>query len=252
MVRRKYPPTIRQPSGRKSPVEHDVNGHTRGGKQVRSYRRGHGSHPQRSRQSVVVGGKPVADDTPMGVHPFTFNFTYSDKPGDGESVVVISDNYEDAVDEAFEEKVDPRHPISFEAIDPDLGAVLDYISLGAKKAGQYGLKGIRAAGKLGAKFAVAGGHVAKQAAIAGAKGGLKVLKGTARLGLYEIEKAKVRRMLKQAFSKDKVEATAARAALKSVFPDIYDVCSFSRDQPKRRRRTRVPEVEYFPTRYVYR
>jgi hypothetical protein len=191
----------------------------------------------------------------IGPHAFTVDFTYG--PNDGEAVIVIADTFPRALDEAYEERTDPRNPIEIEITDPSLGAVLKFIGEGAKVAGKYTLAGMRKAGELGAKFAIRGGHVAEQAAIAaapyvkrgvvggarlagkgigvgvvtGARGVRAVLAESSRMALYEIDRAKVRRMIAQAYSHSPVEAKAARAALYMHYPDVYDLCHFSRDEP---------------------
>ncbi len=108
---------------RKSPVRHTVRTHIRDGHRVKSFTRGSGRR-QTVRYRRVK--RVVDDDTPIGVHAFTVNFKYSDKPGDGESCIVFSDNYVDALDEAWEERMDKRTPIAVEAVDPDIGAALEW------------------------------------------------------------------------------------------------------------------------------
>lgn len=54
--------------GRKSPVRHAVRAHTREGKKVRTYQRGTGKKPQRSRE--VVGTRTIPPKTYRGYHYF--------------------------------------------------------------------------------------------------------------------------------------------------------------------------------------
>lgn len=251
---------------RKTPVRHNVSGYTRrDGSKVQSHSRGKGVRVTK-RTSKTVTSRPVKTREDGVVvltdpKPFTVNLTYSDKPGDGETVLTIvgeegtplSEAYELALDEAHEEKIDPRGPISVEVVDPDLGAALEFIGSGAKKLGGLSLKAIKAVGKagvkvgkksaaLGAKYAIKAGHVAKQVAIATGKAGVAGLKEASKMALYEIERSKVQRMLKQAYSRDKVVRGAARAALKRAYPSVYDICDFSRD--RRRVVRRVGRRDY--------
>lgn len=254
---------------RKSPVHHGVSGYTRkDGSKVRPYARGRGTRSKTSRRVV----KAVDEDTRMEELAFTVNFKYSDKPDDGESVIVIADTYQRALEEAFEEKVDTRMPIEVDMVDPDLDAILKFVGEGARKigakvkekavaaaprvraaaakAGKYALVKIEKGAKVGAKYAMRGGHVAAQAGVAVTKGvvrGVAVgLKESSKLALYEIERSKVRRLIKQAYSKDPIERRSARIAIKRVYPDIYDICHFSKDRPLSRRK--APDVVRLPKR----
>jgi len=139
-----------------------------------------------------------------------FNFKYSKKPGDGETVVVVSTDYHKAMKEAFQEKRDPREPIEIEVIDPDLGRVLRAIGTGAVKAA-----------KIGAKYAYKAGKVmGKEAAMAVAE---------------SYREMKVKRLVEKAYSPNRAVRALARAKLKTQYPEIYQVCDFSRDRPHVRR-----------------
>lgn len=175
-------------------------------------------------------------------HPkaYTCNFTYA--PGQGESVVVISTTYERALREAFEERKDPRQPISVEVIDPDFGRVFRAMGSGLSK-----VAGI------GAKYAIRGGHIAKQAAIRAkphlAKGvkiagrGIKkgvviTAKGVAVTGKAAAEEVglhyrsrELNKLIQDCYDANRVRRTRARYKLKRLYPDIYDVADFSKDRP---------------------
>ena len=185
---------------RRRHVRHSVNSYIREGKRVRSHWRGHGQpKPKITRRRIPqlgVATKPKA---------YTVNFKYSNKAGDGESVVVIATSYDKALDEAFEEKTDSRNPISVEVIDPDIGKTLKILARGAGQAV-----------KLGAKYTyVAGKTVGKEAAFAIARA-------------YRSQK--LRRLIEESYSGDRATRAMARAKLKLQYPEIYNACDFSREK----------------------
>lgn len=253
------------PRTRRSPSKHKVSSYTRkDGTKVSNYSRGRGSKARKSKRSRVVG-RGVDDDTPLGVHAFTVNFTYSKKKDDGESVIVFSDNFQDATDEAWEERIDKRMPLAVETIDPDIGAALTWMGKRVKSAIKYGTPKIVDASKLGAKFAVRAtmvtgktiGRVAKASAISGAKGA----KELGRLTAFGVQKELIHSLLKLCYQKDKSKRTAARIALKRRYPEVYaaaDFSSESRVRPrarvkKRTRRRRAPtrqQSHRLPQRYI--
>jgi len=164
--------------------------------------------------------------------PFTVNFKYSKRKGDGETVVVISTDYQKALAEAYEEKVDPRNPIEIEIIDPDLGKVLSIIASGAKKVAA-----------IGGKFVVKGGHIAKQLALKTAEVAGKGVVGTGKIVGKAVTSAgklaamklaerryssTVKRLVEKAYSPNPAERVLARAKLREQYPDIYDICDFSK------------------------
>ena len=218
--------THRYPRTRRSPIEHDVGGYTRLGVRVSGYKRGSGKGtPRRSR----MVGNPKEDSTSIGPHAFTFNFEYG--PGDGESVIVFSDNYQDASDEAWEERKDTRVPISVEAIDPDIGAALKWMGKKAMAGYAYGKPKIMKATHLGAKYAIRG-------AKAGIRGGKSVartgygatktaVKGSAKLLAFGAQSKLIENLLRLCYQEDIAKRTAARAALKSRYPSVYEMCDFS-------------------------
>ncbi len=239
------------PRNRRSPVKHKVKGHARkDGTKISGYTRGKGARPQKLSRSRVVGSRGVDDDTSIGVHAFTVNFTYSDKPGDGESVIVFSDNFQDATDEAWEERMDPRMPIAVEIIDPDIGAALKWIGRRVKSAVKYGKPRIVKATKLGAKYAVRAtmvtGRTIGKVAKAGAEGAVVLGKLTA----FGLQKELIQSLLGLCYQDDIGKQTAARIALKKQFPEVYDACDFSRES-RRRPKARAPKVVRLPVRVKY-
>ena len=209
------------------------------GKHVKEHMRGSGT-PQSverrasrfKRLSELTGGEPK---------PFTVNFRYSEKKGDGESVIVISRSYQKALDEAFEEKKDQRNPISVEVVDPDFGRIFKAIGSGATRVT-----------KVGAKYAIKGGHVAKQAAIRakphlakgariagkGARKGIvitaKGIKVTGKAAAQEVARHyqswELNKLIRDCYHENRVKRTRARSKLKREYPDVYDVSDFSRDR----------------------
>ncbi len=234
---------MKYPKNRRSPVKHGVSGYTReDGTKIKGHTRGKGARSQNPRKSRVVG-RGVDDDTSIGVHAFTCNFKYSEKPGDGESVIVISDNFQDATDEAWEERMDTRMPIAVEIVDPDIGAALKWVGKRVRSAVKYGKPRIVEAAKLGAKYAVRAtmatgktiGRVAKATAISGYEGA----KALGQLTAFGVQKELIQSLLKLCYQPDKSKRIAARIALRKQFPDVFAMCDFSRES---RARPRVPEV----------
>lgn len=78
------------PTHRKKSVEHWVKGHKRLGAPVKNYKRGSGKGSIQRKSRIV--GDPREDSSSIGVHGFVFNFKYSDKPGDGETITIFSDD----------------------------------------------------------------------------------------------------------------------------------------------------------------
>jgi len=197
---------------RKSPRKHSVKSHVRSGYRVSNYTRGKGigTVPSLTRRRKIEDNKPK---------PFTCNFKYSDKPGDGESVIVISTSYEKALKEAFQEKTDPREPIEVEVIDPDIGRMLRIVAEGAKTAVKVGAKEAGKLTKLGIKYGYAGAKVlGKEAAFAIARA-------------YRSQK--LRRLIEECYSPDRATRAMARAKLRTQYPEIYSACDFSRDRAPR-------------------
>ena len=202
---------MKYPKHRKSPIRHTVHNHTRRGRNVSSYTRGEGSRIQ----PTFIQKRRVLKK--IGPKSFTINFKYSNKPNDGESVVVIAPTYEKALDEAFEEKVDSRYPIEVEVIDPDIGKALKILARGVGKAV-----------KLGAKYSyITGKTVTKEAAHAIAK---------------SYREMRVRRLIDECYSVDRRIRIQARAKLKQRYPEIYSICNFSREKVRLPRPTRARRI----------
>jgi len=129
----------------------------RKGYRVSDYVRGKGTGtiPTLTRRRKII-----KTDEPKA---YTCNFKYSEKKGDGESVVVIATDYHKALDEAFEERVDTREPIEVKVIHPDIGRMLRILGRGAKVVGREAVE----LSKLGIKYGYAGAKVlGKEAAFA--------------------------------------------------------------------------------------
>lgn len=203
------------PANRRSPHFHKVTSYIdKHGRYVPTHTRGKGAQlPQRSR---VVGD----EHTDMGEEiAWVANITYDD--GSGESILLFADTYAKAQEEAFEERSVGKMPKSVELVDPSLDEVLTFLSSKGKSAA-----------KLGAKYgviALKGGVKLGAQAVGGVARGAKVgIREAGRLALYEADKARVRLLLTQAYSDNKIERNAARVALKRNFPEIWSMCSFSR------------------------
>jgi len=177
---------------RKSPIRHKVRSYIRKGKRVRSYVRGKGSKTKTSAKKKI--GKTL-------VRPkaFTVNFKYSNRKGDGESVIVIARNYNEALKEGFEEKVDTRKPIEVEVIDPTLGQALRFI--GGK---------LKSASKLSAKYSVKG------------------LKFIGKQTKIHARDYMIKHYIRNAYSPDRTVRTFARYKLRHDYPEVWNVMDISR------------------------
>jgi len=208
---------------RKPPDRHQVKSHTRRGKTVTNYVRGSGEHAT-GRPRRVVGRKVFDQNTDMGVHAWTVNFTYDNPSVKGETVLVFADSYDGVIDEAFDER-QYKHliPTATELIDPSLGQIIGAVKKGAKKA----------AG-LGAKYSIT---TLKAASRAGAKAG-KLAGGTAmnlgrsavKYGSYKVTTKYVEVLLQDAYGPRGPRRTAARYSLKKKYPDIWDMTNLSVDR----------------------
>jgi len=189
-----------------------------------------------------VVGKPVVGlDTKIGPHAFTVNFQYGAGKDEGESVIVISDNYSGAIDEAYEERVE-KHlvPIAVEIIDPDLAVALEFVerkvkagatklSDAAKRGIAYTKPRIKPAIKLGAKYAVKATVLSARTA---GKAAMGVTKFGADIARMQFDTKIVQYLIKDCYSKDPVKRNAARSSLKRKYPDVYDSCDFSDEGDK--------------------
>lgn len=245
---------MKYPSSRRSPVKHGVSGYTRkDGTKVGGHTRGFGTGPRKPQRSRVVG-KPEED---IKIHGYVVNFKYSDRPGDGESVLAISDqkretimeDYKEIIDEAWEERVDTRVPISVEIVDPSLGEIIKIMSEKVKDTIKWGAPKVKKAVGIGAKYGIKATMIAGSTAKKVARAGYDTTKELARLTAFEVQKELIHNLLKLCYQKDKAKRIAARAALKTRYPEIYDMTDFSRESSRRTRRRRVPEVVRLPKRY---
>ena len=117
--------------------------------------------------------------------------------------MVIARNYGDALDEAYEERRDSREPIEIELVDPDIGKALKIL---AREGGN--------AVKIGAKYAYAAGKtVGKEAVHAVAE---------------SYRRLRIRRLINDSYSPDRVKRAMARSELKTRYPEIYAMCDFSK------------------------
>jgi len=241
---------IKYPKSRRSPVEHWVKGHTRQGTAISPFTRGRGARSQRPH---VVVGLPEED---IRVHGYVVNLKYSDRPGDGESILAISDqrpdtimeDYKEILDEAFEEKIDPRVPISIEIVDPSVGEVIEIMSKKVKGTIKWGAPKIKGAARIGADYAIKATMIAGSTAKKVARAGYDTTKELARLTAFGVQKEIIHNLLKLCYQKNKAKRIAARVALKKRYPEIFDLCDFS--QETRRRPRKPPEVFHLPLRYV--
>lgn len=198
---------IKYPKHRKSPVRHHVKSHSRQGKSVRSYTRGEGSR----RIPSYTTKRRISKEEPKS---FTINIKYSERKGDGESVLVFAKDYQSALDEALEERVDKREPVEVEIIDPDFGRIFKAIGTAAKKAGKLGAKAVIT----GAKYTVKGAQLFGKAAAE------EIAK---RAQSFE-ERLEAKKLLRESYSTDRFKRLRARAELRKKFPEIYTVSDFSR------------------------
>ena len=225
---------------RRSPIQHTVRPHKRGRVQVASYTRGSGQKPSKIPRRVSHTTR-YYDDGGLGPKGFTVNLTYSDSPGDGETVVVIADSYKGALKKAVEERVDNRQPIEVELIDPDLGQILTFVAEGTKKVAKklvgagkvaeayanrgsvYALKGIAHTGEVGGKYAVrAGIGVGNRMA----KSTGELLSATSKLVISDAEKRVVQVLLQEAYSPVIHVRVAARYQLKKYYPAVFEIAHF--------------------------
>lgn len=241
------------PKNRRTPVKHKVKGYTRkDGTKIKGHTRGRGTRSQKPRRSRVIGA-PKED---IKIHGYVVNFKYSDRPGDGESVLAISDqkretiveDYKEIMDEAFEERVDTREPISIEIVDPSFDEVIKIMSKKVKDTIEWGKPKVIKAAKIGAEYGIKATMIAGSTAKKVGRAGYDTTKELARLSAFAVEKELIHNLLKLCYQKDRAKRLAARAALKKRYPEIYDMTDFSRESPRRSRR-RVPELVRLPKRY---
>jgi len=226
---------------RRSPVRHPVSGYTtKRGRKVPNYHRGSGKATRRP--SKVVGRKNLTFDEP---HGFTINYQYSKKPGDGESVYVIAMDYPSAQDEGEEERVDSRVPISIDIIDPSIGEMLKVVGSKVKGTLKWGAPKLMKAGKAGARYAVKATMISARTLKNAGQSLAHVAKETGRLAVYEVEKKSIEKLVNQCYKGTKAQRIAARISLKNNYPEVFDLCSFSREK-----RITVPKLVYVKPKMV--
>lgn len=239
---------MKYPKNRRSPVSHDVGGYTRkNGARVSGYKRGHGTRTKKTKKSRTVG-KVSEDVEDIKIHGYVVNLKYSDKPGDGETILAISDqkretvmqDYKEILDEAFEERVDTRVPISIEIVDPSFSEVIKIMSEKVKGTIKWGAPKVKQIAKqtarIGADYAIRATMIAGSTAKKVARAGYDASKEVARLSAFAVQKELIHNLLKLCYQKDPAKRLAARAALKTRYPEIYDMTDFSRETRTRPRR----------------
>lgn len=172
---------------RKSPVKHHVKSYSRKGKIVRHHIRGNGYKQNVKIANPSVCGKPKG---------WTVKLKYSNKPRDIEVIKVVAIGYKQAIDEAFEEKLDKRLPIEITVIDPSLREVIHWAGATALKYGSI-------AAKKAANYAVA----------------------SAKQSHYDY---KVKKLVNEAYSENRAVRALARAKLRKEHPDVWNVMDISR------------------------
>jgi len=173
---------------RKTPQKHIVKSHNRknGKTRVKSYIRG------RSIKTITNLSRPTIKK-PKG---YTITLTYSNKTKDKETQKVIATSYTRAIDEAFENKHDPRLPIEISVIDPSLGEIIHWAGEHAKKYGEIAIK------KAGA---IVVDEAKKQ---------------------YSDHKA--RQLIEQSYSNNRGIRILARAKLRQEYPHVWRTMDISR------------------------
>ena len=188
---------------RKSPIKHKVRTHKKKEKIVQNYVRGDGNSPKLAKPTIAKLNKPKG---------YTVNFKFSDKPGDVETVKVISTTYLKALDEAFEEKLDERLPTEIQIIDPSIGEILKWAGSRALKYGKTATKKI-------------------------AKGAYDSAK---KMAMSKVSDWKTKKLIEDAYSEDKGTSTLARAKLKRDYPHVWDIIGLSKKSygtPRKRYRS---------------
>jgi hypothetical protein len=242
---------------RNSPIAHKVKSHKRDGYTVHSYTRGSGKPHKKSpfKPTGSIQGRPINHKNANSVFPevkaWTVNFKYREgnllNNEQGESVMVFSRSYHNALDEAYEDrKYKHRQPIAVDIVDPDLGSMVSFLrekahspmvmkigkatSLGAKYAVEAKTKiadstaGRKIRGKI---FSNAGKALSKRGGFFGGLLG-EHLEGKSKDISEALEDKNAQKYLKMAWSEDPKERAVARAFLKRNHPEIYAAADFSR------------------------
>jgi len=228
---------------RKSPIRHKVKPYTRNGVKVNGYFRGSGTATRsRSKKKVSM----VNDNTPHPDGPKGWVITFIYEDGLTEAVTVISDNQQDALDEAYEEREHKTlFPVDTIIHDPPLEEVVARILSGAKKVtktiGSAAAKGAKATGRVAIKGVKLAGKTTVDAAKAAGRGAKFVVGEAIDVGgtyyadkkqeiKFNMEMEKAAALLRQAYGDpDDLRVKAARFALKKHYRELYDSADFSRE-----------------------
>jgi hypothetical protein len=204
--------------------------------------RGHGLKRSEHKSTIP---KYFDDNTKFpSPEAFTVNFIYSKKsrshPAIGESVVVIAESYDKAMEEAFDMRAQKtRTPIEVELVDPNIGSAISWLGGKIKSAAGVGARFAVKAGRVGAGTAVNLGRKAGESVKNPESGFRQFVAKRAEEGHKAISskvyEAKVRYLIKDAYSPDPVKRNSARASLRQHYPDIYDSMDFSRGQTPQQR-----------------
>ena len=205
MTKRSYP------IHRRSPVSHNVSGHTRDGHSVGGYTRGSG----KTRTIPISRGKTNAE-------AFTVTLKYGDGAFEIIHVFAPKGDYKKALDEALEERSQQhRYPIEVNVKDPSLGEVIGFIRKGVGTGLKYVKKGIKKASP----------HVKEGARTLRREFGRSV-KSVGRQVSSSISSSlqnrEAKRLVRHSYSDDPGVSALARVKLKKKYPEVYDNCDFSR------------------------
>jgi hypothetical protein len=194
-------------------VRHRVGAYTREGKRVDSYLRGHG---QKSSTISKTIPKYFDDSTKLGPKGWTINFKYSERKGDGESVIVIANSYESALDQSFETRTEKdRFPISIEIVDPSLGSIISVLRTGrispeVQKEAEFETRETL--------------HGAGEALKGFGRG--QMAEGKRKFGEL-LHGGDIDKLLKNSYSSDPAIRTRSRAELKRKYPEVYAHADFA-------------------------
>ena len=103
------------------------------------------------------------------------------------------------------------------------------------------------ASKLGAKYAIKATMIAGSTTKKVGMAGYDASKELARLSAFAVQKEYIQSLLKLCYESDIAKRNAARYTLKKRFPEVYDMCDFSRETRGRPRSQ--PKLESFPKRH---
>ena len=207
---------------RKSPIKHKVSSYTRDGKKVPSYVRGHGT------KTILHLSNPNLLQKPKG---YTITLKYSNKVGDHEKVEVIATSYERAVTEAFRDKTDKRLPIEIHVVDPSFGEVARWAGKHAVEFGKAVAKESYHTGKnlYNDTTSIALEHTSQGTGLSSslAKRALERRNQQFETRRKQLTDTEVKRLINEAYSRNKTVRTLARAKLRTEHPEVYHVLDIS-------------------------